>query len=217
MTEGSTDREAGSRYGKGRMEAFSDGVVAIAITLLVLELTPPALESGSVWRALLEQWPEYLAYLVSFASIGAAWVAHAAVTDHIAEVDAVFFRLNLLLLFFVSVLPFPTGMIGAYLHDADAERVAITIYGVNVLAISATMSVLWRYAVAERLIHGDRPEEQVRAVTAKLDPSLAVYAVAIAVGLAAPTAAVVLYLAIALFLLIPFRAIVRHGRRRPER
>lgn len=142
MTEGSADREAGRRYGKGRMEAFSDGVVAIAITLLVLELTPPALESGSVWRALLEQWPEYLAYLVSFASIGAAWVAHAAVTDHIAEVDAVFFRLNLLLLFFVSVLPFPTGMIGAYLHDADAERVAITIYGVNLLAISATMSVL---------------------------------------------------------------------------
>ncbi|HEX5950619.1 MAG TPA: TMEM175 family protein [Actinomycetota bacterium] len=187
------------------------------MTLLVLELTTPALESGSVAQGLLDQWPEYLAYLVSFASIGAAWVAHAAVTDHIAEVDAVFFRLNLLLLLFVSVLPFPTGMIGAYLHDADAERVAVTIYGVNLLAISATMSVLWRYAVAERLTHGDRPEERIRAVTVKLDPSLAVYVVAIGIGLVAPIAAVILYLVIALFLLIPFRTIVRHIRGRPER
>lgn len=217
MSEGSAGRSTGHRYGKGRMEAFSDGVAAIAITLLVLELSPPALESGSVWEGIVEQWPEYLAYLVSFASIGAAWVAHAAVTDHIAEVDSVFFRLNLLFLFFVSVLPFPTGMIGAYLHDVDAERVAVSIYGVNLLAISATLSVLWRYAVAEGLIHGDRPEERVRAVTAKLDPSLAVYALAIAIGVVAPTAAVVLYLAIALFLLIPFRTFVRHVRGRPER
>jgi uncharacterized membrane protein len=80
MADGATGRGAGQRYGSGRMEAFSDGVLAIAITQLVLELTPPALESGSVWTGLVEQWPEYLAYLVSFASIGAAWVAHAAVT-----------------------------------------------------------------------------------------------------------------------------------------
>ena len=94
----------GTRWETGRIEAFSDGVFAIAITLLVLELTPPALESGSVWTGLVEQWPEYLAYLVSFASIGAAWVAHAAVTDHLAGVDSLFLRLNLLLLLFVLLL-----------------------------------------------------------------------------------------------------------------
>ncbi len=198
------------------MEAFSDGVFAIAITLLVLDLAVPSIEEGAVGHGLIEGWPMYMAYLVSFASIGAAWVAHATITDHVERADAVFLRLNLLLLFFVSVLPFPTKMIGEFAHHADAERWAVTIYGINLLAISAMTSVVWRHSVAEHLISDEAPQERVQAVSAKLTPSLGFYLVAIAIGLAMPQAAIFLYLVIALYLLIPFRAIFRTFGRRTD-
>ncbi len=200
----------------GRLEAFSDGVFAIAITLLVLDLAVPSVEEGNVGRQLIEEWPMYMAYLISFTSVGAAWVAHATITDHLERVDSVLLRLNLALLFFVSVLPFPTKMLGEFAHHTDAERWAVTIYGINLLAIAAMTSVVWRHSVAEHLISDEHPKEHVRAITAKLTPSLWFYLVAIALGLAVPPVAIVLYFVIAFYLLIPFRAIFRHVGRRTE-
>jgi uncharacterized membrane protein len=92
-----------------RMEALSDGIFAIAATLLVLDLAIPKV-SSDVSRSLLEQWPTYLAYLVSFATIGNAWLNHSVITEYLERADAILLRLNLVLLFFVSVLPFPTHM-----------------------------------------------------------------------------------------------------------
>jgi uncharacterized membrane protein len=199
-----------------RMEALSDGIFAIAATLLVLDLAVPSVK-GDVAHSLLEQWPTYIAYLVSFATIGQAWLNHSVITEYLDRADSILLRLNLVLLFFVSVLPFPTHMLAEYLSSDNAERVAVTVYGLNLLAISGFTSILWHYAVAEHLVReGDR-EGDVRSLTAKLDPSLASYAVAIGLGLWRPKAAVVLYLAIALFVIIPFRAVVRrirHGRAR---
>ena len=111
-----------------RMEAFSDGVFAIAITLLVLDLSVPQ-PGGRVEHELLDQWPLYAAYLVSFASVGAAWIAHSTVADHLERVDSVLLRLNLLLLFFVSVLPFPTKMLAEYIRGYGPERMAVTTTG----------------------------------------------------------------------------------------
>ncbi len=199
-----------------RLEAFSDGVFSIAITLLVLDLAVP--EARSAGHGLLEEWPIYVAYLVSFASVGAVWVAHSTITEHLERVDSILLRLNLLLLFFVSVLPFPTRMIAGFHGVPSAERIAVTIYGINLLAMSAMTSVVWRHAVAEGMLSGDHPQDQVREVTKKVTPSLGFYAAAIAIGLLAPRVALFLYLAIALYLLIPFRVIVRHllGRTRTE-
>jgi uncharacterized membrane protein len=202
MSEDPTPKTGGLRA--SRMEAFSDGVFAIAITLLVLELAVPSIEEGGVGHQLIEGWPMYVAYLVSFASIGAAWVAHATITDHVERADALLLRLNLLLLFFVSLLPFPTKMLGEYAGHLDAERLAVTVYGINLFAISAMSSVVWRHSVAEHLISDEHPEERVQAVTAKLTPSLGFYLLAIAIGLAAPKVAIFLYLLIAVYLLIPF-------------
>ena len=199
------------------MEAFSDGVFAIAITLLVLDLAVPSIEATDWRHRLLEQWPLYMAYLVSFASIGAAWLAHATITDYVKRVDSVLLRLNLLLLFFVSVLPFPTKMIGEFAHHVDAERWAVTVYGINLFAISAMTSVVWGHAVAEGLLSGEHPEDHVREVTKKLSPSLGFYAAAIVIGLLAPRVGIFLYFVIALYLLIPFRAIAQHLRRRFHR
>jgi uncharacterized membrane protein len=201
------------------MEAFSDGVFAIAITLLVLDLAVPRATESDVRGALLHEWPIYMAYVVSFASIGAAWLAHSAITEYLDHADSLLLRMNLLLLFFVSVLPFPTHIVATFLHNENGERVAVTVYGLNLLAISGMTSVLWRYALAGNLVSDEKEDEEIRALTRKLNPSLAFYVVAIGVGLAFPYVAVGLYLAIALFFLIPFRAVghwIRHGRQRPS-
>jgi uncharacterized membrane protein len=197
-----------------RMEALSDGIFSIAGTLLVLDLVILAATSKHVGHQLLEQWPTYLAYLVSFATIGNAWLNHSVITEYLDRADAILFRLNLALLFFVSVLPFPTHMLAEYLSNQGAERIAVTVYGLNLLAISGSTSIIWHYALWQRLVSRDNSEDDVRALTSKLDPSLASYAVAIGIGLWRPNIAVVLYLVIALFMIIPFRAVVREARRR---
>ena len=194
-----------------RMEALSDGIFAIASTLLVLDLAVPA-ASSDVGHSLLHQWPTYLAYLVSFATIGNAWLNHSVITEYLERADAILLRLNLVLLFFVSVLPFPTHMLAEYLSNSSAERIAVTVYGLNLLAIGAFTSLTWHYAVAEHLVRRDNSEDDVRAISAKLDPSLASYAVAIGIGLLWPKVTVVLYLVIALFVIIPFRAVFRRLR-----
>lgn len=195
-----------------RMEALSDGIFAIASTLLVLDLAIPAV-SSDVADKLRAQWPIYLAYLVSFATIGQAWLGHSVITEYLDRADSILLRLNLVLLFFVSLLPFPTHMLAEYFSSNTAERIAVTVYGLNLLAISGFTSIFWHYAVAERLVRQDNTEADLRALTSKLDPSLLSYAVAIGIGLLWPKVAVVLYLVIALFVIIPFRAVVRLIRR----
>jgi uncharacterized membrane protein len=196
-----------------RMEAFSDGVFAIAITLLVLELTVPAATDSDPGRELLAEWPTYLAYVVSFASIGNAWITHAVITDYLVRADSIVLRLNLLLLFFVSLLPFPTHMLSNFLDNPGAERVGTTVYGLNLLALAALTSLLWRYAVSQGLVSQERPDDELRMITSKVEPGLLFYLAAIVIGLIAPRVAVVLYLLIAIFLLVPFRAIRQWLRR----
>ena len=127
MTDSDQDGAPVRRYRTNRHEAFSDGVLAIAITLLVLDLSVPEV-TDDLLGALLAQWPEYLAYLVSFATIGAIWVAHSAVTEHLEAADPTILRINLLLLFFVSLLPFTTRLLAENFEIEDAERVAVTVY-----------------------------------------------------------------------------------------
>ena len=197
-----------------RMEALSDGIFAIAATLLVLDLTIPAVTSKDVGDQLVDQWPSYVAYLVSFATIGSAWLNHSVITEYLDRANAILLRLNLALLFFVSVLPFPTHMLAEYLSNEGDERIAVTVYGLNLLAISGFIAIVWHYALWQRLVTKDNSEDDVRALTAKLDPSLASYAVVIGLGLWQPRVAVVLYLVIALFVIIPFRSVLREARRR---
>lgn len=87
-----------------RLEAFSDGVFAIAITLLVLEISMP--EEGSIGEGLRSLWPSYVAYVTSFLTIGGIWLSHALITEHLRTTDAILMRLNIALLLFVSFLPF---------------------------------------------------------------------------------------------------------------
>jgi len=188
-----------------RMEAFSDGVFAIAITLLVLEIGLPPNSDQDLLAAILAQWPSYLAFAVSFSTIGAIWIAHSAITEHLDRADPNLLRLNLLLLLVVSFLPFPTRLLAEHIDFRDAERVAVTVYGLWLLFASAMLSVLWRYALHAKLVSDTSKDEEIQLLTRRLTPGLAGYLVLLATGLVVPFVAVVGYLAIAIFFLVPTR------------
>lgn len=199
-------------YRTARMEAFSDGVFAIAITLLILEIAVPAGSTDDLLRALIEEWPAYLTYLVSFATIGAVWLAHTVITEYLDHATSMLMRVNLLLLLVVSFLPFPTKLLGEFNGEEGAERVAVTVFGINLLLCLGLVAVLWRYAVKEHLVKPDLSDDDVRTLTKRLTPTLAVYLLMIAVGLFFPFVAVSGYLLLALFVIIPFGAMRRSPR-----
>jgi len=203
-------RRASRSLSKGRMEAFSDGVFSIAATLLVFDLAlhPP----GSPMRLVFDEWPGYVAYLISFLTIGAAWLAHTALTGRLARADSVLLRLNLLLLLVVALLPFPTKLVGDALRDPNGERVFVTIYGLTLLSIRLLGFALDAYAKRAHLYspkEDEGDEEDLRRDRRTLLPVVAAYTVAILVGLAWPVVAVSLYLALAVYLVVPFRDIRR--------
>jgi uncharacterized membrane protein len=196
-----------------RMEAFSDGVFAIAITLLVLELTIPPGSEEHLLEAVLSQWPSYLAYVVSFATIGAVWLGHNSITHYLHSASTTFLRLNLALLLVVSFLPFPTKLLAENLGNRAGERVAATIYGVTLLGAMLLLSLLWLIAVRGELVHPDTDDEEIKLLTARLRPSLALYIVLIIVGLFTPLVAVIGYLVVAFVLIFPIRL---RRRQKPE-
>jgi uncharacterized membrane protein len=129
-----------------RLEAFSDGVFAIAITLLVLGLAVPArdtLHDATLLAALGQQWPAYSAYLVTFLVIGIIWINHHAMFDRVQRVDRLVLFANLGLLLVVSVLPFPTRLLSEYLTAGSDARTAAAIYSVTMVAMSLAYSGLW--------------------------------------------------------------------------
>jgi uncharacterized membrane protein len=128
----------------GRVEAFSDGVFAIAITLLVLDLRVSG--EGSLFHQLLHAWPHYLAYVVSFLTIGIMWMNHHTILGHIKRVDRPLLVLNLLLLMGIVAIPFPTTLVAEHLTGPDG-KVATVTYGLVMIAISAGFAALWVYVV----------------------------------------------------------------------
>ncbi len=198
------------------MESFSDGVFAFAATLLVVDL---ALGPGSTaLQKVLHAWPAYVAYIISFLTIGAAWLAHTALTDRLTQADPLLLRLNLLLLLAVVFLPFPTHLLAEALPNAsgDDERVYVTMYGLTLLAIRLLGSALDAYARHEHLYSpredGEEPQD---TPPKKLLPVVIGYVMAILIGLASPGAAVALYFGLAVYLIVPFREVARVLFRRP--
>ncbi len=193
--------------GTNRLEAFSDGVFAIAITLLVLDIAvhPP----GTPWEQVLRAWPAYEAYIVSFLTIGAAWLAHTALTERLAQSDPILLRLNLLVLLVVAFLPFPTRLVADAIHQPSAQRVAVTIYGLTLLAIRALGACLAEYARREHLYAPHEDGEESQEAQTKLPFAVAGYVIAILIGLAFPRVAVALYFGIAVYLVVPFRDVAR--------
>jgi uncharacterized membrane protein len=189
----------------GRLEAFSDSVFAFAVTLLVLDLAVPAVSQRNLLSALGGQWQAYLAYVVSFATIGAVWIGHSLITEYLERADGTLVRLNLLLLLLVSFLPFPTRLLAHYIAVDSSEKVAATIYGLTLLCTAGLLSVLWRYALHEHLVVPDADDTELSILTQRLTPGLAGYVLLLGLGLVVPVVAVIGYFLLALFYIIPFR------------
>jgi uncharacterized membrane protein len=203
----------------GRLDAFSDGVFAIAITLLVLDLGVPPGSGEHLLDSILHQWPSLLAYVTSFLTIGVIWLQHSAITGTLRAADATLYRLNLLVLLLASFLPFPTKLVAEFVGDRDPERVAVVFYGLTMLALSLALTAFVRYAAENRRLVRDEVEAHIVEDALAHQPSFLLYGVGIGVGLLLPTVAVGVYLAIALYLGIPGRTVhrlLRVGRRRHD-
>jgi uncharacterized membrane protein len=152
----------------GRVEAFSDGVFAIAMTLLVLDLkVPRASELASpaaLLPALSRQWPTFAAYLTSFATILVMWVNHHKLFNLIRRTNGAFLFLNGLLLLFVTFVPFPTALVSEYLRRPEA-RTAAAIYSGTYVALAIAFNLLWRYASGRmRLLDSRTTRAQVEEI-----------------------------------------------------
>ena len=132
----------------GRLEAFSDGVIAIAITLLVLDIHVPGPEEGrSLAGALGRQWPEYVAYAVSFLTIGVIWVNHHAMLRRLAAANHTVLVLNVLLLMTIALLPFTTALMAVYLRSGHGDHLAAAIYAGSFLTMGVTFFAMQRYVL----------------------------------------------------------------------
>ena len=176
-----------------RFNAFTDGVFAIAITLLVLELSVPAAGSPLLPR-LGEQWQEFLGYLISFVFIGGIWVSHAGMTKLMRHADTLAYGIDLLMLLFVGLLPFSTNLMVTHLAGPDVEA-AVIIYGVNVLLASLCLSLLMFYIASERsLVIDGIADETLDAKVRQRWVVIGLTVAAIALAVVVPIAAVAVYL-----------------------
>jgi uncharacterized membrane protein len=169
--------------GKARLEAFSDGVFAIAITLLVLTITTPD-NYRHLGSELADRWPSYAAYVVSFAVIGIMWLNHHTIFGHFAHVDRNLAYLNLLLLATVVFIPYPTGIFGQALQRGEGERVAAVVYSVAMTVNALAWAALWLYGSSRRRLLDDAfPEAQRRTATVLFTIGSGIYALTIVVAI----------------------------------
>jgi len=155
----------------GRIEAFSDGVFAIAVTLLVLELKVPQLAedagSAELWSALLSRWPSYAAYLVSFMTILIVWVNHHRLFTIIQRCDSRFLFINGLLLLVVTTIPFPTALLAEFFERPSAP-VACALYTGMFVMLALAFNAFWRYAYHSRLLARTVSSAQIAAISRSL-------------------------------------------------
>ncbi|HSP13544.1 MAG TPA: TMEM175 family protein [Thermoanaerobaculia bacterium] len=197
-------RDADRREETSRVEAFSDGVFAIAMTLLILEIrTPEHVEPGALPAALFALWPSYLAFLTSFFTIGVMWMNHHRLFNLIGQSDQGLLIANLLLLLCVTFIPFPTAVLARFLGHSDAN-VAAVLYNAVFLCSALAFQLLWRHASGEkRLLEKDSDPESVRAITRQYRFGPLLYLALIVIAFLTPTTSLLLNLAIAVFFALP--------------
>jgi len=198
-----------------RLEAFSDGVFAVAITLLALDLhvpdpaTLPHGPHGGLVPVLLGQWPVYLAYGLSFLTILIMWINHHNLFRLIRRTDHLFLLLNGLLLLSVTTVPFATSLLATYLREPD-KRVAQVVYSAVSLALATAFNRMWAYASHDRRLLGpDADERMVRGVTQAYRFGPLIYSVTVVLALLSAEASLALCILLALFFALPRR--VRRG------
>jgi uncharacterized membrane protein len=184
-----------------RLEAFSDAVFAVAITLLVLELAVPTGED--LWHDLKDEWPSFAAFFVSFWVIGIIWVNHHGVIDHIARADRGVLYLNLLLLMTVVFIPFSTALLAEHLKSGADEEVAAAVYSGAFLAMAISYGALWTYITNRRERLGvELTDEQIRRTTVIFLIGNPFYAIALVISFISPAVVLVINGLLAIYYMV---------------
>jgi uncharacterized membrane protein len=169
-----------------RLEAFSDGVLAVAITLLVLDIKVPEITPRypTLARALAHQWPHYAAFAVSFITIGIIWINHHAMISRLRIADHAILGMNLLLLLTIAVLPFATALMAAYLNRHQGQHLAAAVYSGSFLVMSIVFTLLNRLILLHKphMLSLELPEERRRQILRRAIQGLIPYLLATALA-----------------------------------
>ena len=189
-----------------RLEAFSDGVMAIAITLLIIEIgVPHVTGDGSLGEQIGDLWPSYFAYILSFTTIGIYWANHHSFLELFRRTDHTFLMLNVVFLMTIAFLPFPTAVLGEYLTEEAQRADAVTFYSLGLLLPSTTWCLLWLYGRWRGLLLEKLEPSYVRFMTGQFLISVALYGAAVAVSFVEPWAALAVCVGLTLLYLLPPR------------
>ncbi|KUG15343.1 integral membrane protein [hydrocarbon metagenome] len=224
---------------KGRLDAFADGVLAIVITLLVLDLSIPAV-TESLTHALVSQWSVFLAYIISFAFVGSVWISHSSITALMKQESPRSYRLTLLMLFFVSLIPFTTKLMAFYLSHPptipgfggtdlvsaltaingitrSALSAPVTVYGLDLLAASVTLNAIMKSAVrTPGMLIDESAKHELVAIQGRQQVGVYVLIATLVCGLFLPIVAVAGYIVVSIvFFITPTISFAQEKWRKP--
>lgn len=177
---------------RGRLEAFSDGVFAVAITLLALDLAVagPGPGNGTLAHQLADKWPGYVGYLISFFTIGIIWVNHHALVSNVARVTRGLLFLNLVLLLFVVLIPVATATMADYLTEGDFDaKLAVAMYGVALEGMSFGIGSMLEWSLGEGRTLVPVPADKRWAARIRFMSGGLVYALVIGLAFVSPPVA----------------------------
>jgi uncharacterized membrane protein len=184
-----------------RLEAFSDGVFAVAITLLILEINVP--EGENLWHQLKDEWPSFASFFISFWVIGIIWVNHHGLLDHLKRTDRPVLYLNLLVLMTVVFIPFSTALMAEHLKSGADEKVAAAVYALAFLAMGIAFNLFWTYIVKHRRQLGvEIPDEEVRRMSIGFMIGSPLYAVAVITAFISPAVVLIIIGAVAAYYMV---------------
>jgi uncharacterized membrane protein len=200
-----------------RVEAFSDGIFAIAITLLVLNIRvpPPDLtgHGGTLLPALLGLWPAYLGYLISFFTIGIMWVNHHSMFVLIRRTDRYFLLLSVFFLMCIAFLPFPTAVLAEYLPEPKGRKLAVALYSATFVLTAVAYNALWWYAVrGGGLLDEKADQEAVRTISRRFILGPIAYAISFGLAFINAWASLAIHGVLAAFFVLPVRKPTAHRR-----
>ncbi|HMH59469.1 MAG TPA: TMEM175 family protein [Galbitalea sp.] len=193
-----------------RLEAFSDGVFAIAITILIFDIKAPT-NTQHLLPALLALWPSYLGYVLSFLLIGLLWVNHHVMFEHIIKADRLLMFVNTVLLLVVAFVPFATSVLAATFRNGDGENIAVALYGVTLTAAGLLFNAIWSHADRGGLFDDGVTAHGIRRMTKRILFGPAMYAIGAVIGFFLPVVGVVVYALLILFYWLPIPQRDRNG------
>jgi uncharacterized membrane protein len=191
---------------KNRLEAFSDGVFAIVITLLVLEIKVPHVPANELGHALYLLLPKYFSFALSFVIIGVYWVSHHNMMHFIVKTDRVSLWLNMLVLFTVCVIPFPTALIGDYPNS----QISIFFYGATLASVNLSGGLFWAYSTKNKRLSDNKLNLKfARKITfLHLSPCI-LYLIAVLLSLVSNIISYVIFIGVPVFFILPNRLLNR--------